>query len=395
MGVRHGSGMLYRYLAGEAVKKKQKKIAGLGAGALIAALIACVFLVGLMFWQFSSPVKSFENQGDVSFEKGDYAGALHLWRTVVNYTGGSEHLYKKLGMAHLKLSHLDQAEACFEKALAKSPEDIEVQKELIQIALIKGDLGKAENMLFALMADHNANTTLLTLSGDLFMFRGKFEKAQAEYTKAVRLSGGLIRIKLKQAICFFEQGNRIKAEKLVAQCLGDGIKAAMDLMLLADYYILDEKDAKAEWAILGAIDADPGNLEIKIRLCRFYRLIGFKKKAAAYLAQLARDYPDNPDFKVELADVYLSLQNMVDAESLMDALTPMEEKVFGYHLVMGKYWLLKGMYSHAVSYLKTALEKNYGLVSAHFMLGVAYLAGGQAKLAEKSPDGCPNVRTRS
>jgi tetratricopeptide (TPR) repeat protein len=50
----------------------------------------------------------------------------------------------------------------------------------------------------------------------------------------------------------------------------------------------------------------------------------------------------------------------------------------------GKFWLFKGRYSHAVSYLKTALDKDYGLLSAHYLLGVAYFAGGQSKLAEKA-----------
>nr|WP_246293809.1 tetratricopeptide repeat protein [Desulfobacter latus] len=44
--------------------------------------------------------------------------------------------------------------------------------------------------------------------------------------------------------------------------------------------------------------------------------------------------------------------------------------------------MFRGRYSHAESYLKTALEKNNGLVSAHYLLGITYLAGGQSKLAE-------------
>ncbi len=68
---------------------------------------------------------------------------------------------------------------------------------------------------------------------------------------------------------------------------------------------------------------------------------------------------------------------MTEAQALLEQLARTSKDTPGYQLLMGKLWLFKGRYSHAVSYLKTALDKNYNLGSAHYLLGVAYFAGGQ------------------
>ena len=63
-----------------------------------------------------------------------------------------------------------------------------------------------------------------------------------------------------------------------------------------------------------------------------------------------------------LADFYLSLEDMAGAENLLDQLAQVNRDAPGYHLLMGKFWLFKGRYSHAVSYLKTALDKRNNFV---------------------------------
>ncbi len=366
------------------VKQKRKKIALLGTGLLISVLIAAVILAGLVFYQFSNPAASFEQKGNLAFESGDYAVALQYWINAKDYSQDPSELYRKIGNVYLKLSNLDQAEASFKKVLEKVPRSPDIQKQVIRIALARGDIIGAEKILAGLGDRVQDDSELMTLSGDLCLLQGDPERGRVSYETAAALSPDKIRPRLKLAICLVELEQQFEADKIVTQCRGDGIRNAMDLMLLADYYQLTEDDKRAERSILRAIESDPGNLGFKTRLCRFYRLAGMRDEAGGYLMSLVQEYPDNTGFRMMLADHYLSVQDMDAAELMLSDLKQTKAAEFGYHLLMGKFWLFKGRYSHAVSYLKNALEKNYGLVSAHYLLGVAYFAGGQTKLGENA-----------
>lgn len=366
------------------MKRKHKKIAIACTGFLAAALLAGALVGGLFIWEFANPRVPFEIKGDQAFERGDYADALQYWIKAKDRSGQHGHLYTKMGAVYLKLSNLDRAERCFQKALEKNPEDVDIQQHIIRIALFRGDTAAAKNLLSKLFERHSLDPVLLMLSGDLAMLQAKFKRAEAAYEKAAALLPNPIRPRLKLAICFQEQKKTFEAEKMVALCRTQGIKSPMNLMLAADYYALAGDNPKAERSLLMAVDAEPGNLEFKTRLCLFYRVTGKVKKAAAYLKKLIVGYPENTEFKMMLTDFYLSLEDMAGAENLLKQLAQASKDASGYHLLMGKFWLFKGRYSHAVSYLKTSLDKDSGLVSAHYLLGVAYFAGGQSKLAEKA-----------
>nr|WP_321399920.1 tetratricopeptide repeat protein [uncultured Desulfobacter sp.] len=366
------------------MKPKSRKIAIAFIGVLVSALLAGILVGGLFIWEYANPRVSFEIKGDQAFERGDYTGALQYWMNAKDQSGQSGRLYAKMGSAYFKLSNLDRAEICFKKALKKNPENVDIQQHIIRIALVRGDKETAGELLSKLLECHDSNPDLLMLSGDLAMLKAQFKTAETAYEKAGTLLPGRIRPRLKLAICLQKQKKIFEAEQLVTLCRAQDIKDAMDLMLVADYYALAGDDTKAERYILMAVDSDPGNLEIKTRLCLFYRVTGQVKKAAAYLKELMVEHPENTGFKMMLADFYLTLEDLAGAENLLEQLAQTSKDEPGYHMLMGKFWLFKGRYSHAVSYLKTALEKSYGLVSAHYLLGVAYFAGGQSKLAEKS-----------
>ncbi|MDD4272843.1 MAG: tetratricopeptide repeat protein [Desulfobacter postgatei] len=364
--------------------RKRKKTAVAATGVLISALMTGILVGCFLIWEFGMPQDHFENQGDQAFERGDYADALQYWLRAKELVGQSGRVYAKMGAVYLKLSNLDQAEICFKKVLEKNPEDVDTQQQIIRIALVRGDTAAAGNLLSKRLKNHDSDPVLFMLSGDLAMLQTEFKTAEAAYEKAAALLPGQIRPRLKLAICFHQQKKAFEAEKMVTLCRTQGIKTPMDLMLAADYYALAGDDTRAERYLLMAVDSDPGDLEFKTRLCLFYRVAGKLEKAAAYLKKLIAEYPENTGFKMMLADFYLAIEDMAGAEKLLDQLAQASRDTPGYHLLMGKFWLFKGLYSHAVSYLKTALDTDYGLLSAHYLLGVAYFAGGQSKLAEKA-----------
>ena len=366
---------------------KKKKVIRLGGALLISVIISGMVLAGIIFYQYSDQLDGkailFEQDGDDAYTDKAYAKALRHWLNIPEEARTAV-LCGKIGTAYLKLSNLDQATLFFEMALKKNPLDMAVQKEVIRISLFKGNMAKAEKTLSELKDRAASEPEVLVLSGDLFLLKGDLERAKMDYTLAMDFSPGKIRPKIKLAICLLQQQNKIEAEKIMTDVLSHPLKKTSDLMLAADYYILADDTLKAEKFIQKAVQTDPGNMDIKIRLCRFYRSTGMPAKAEQYLKILAAQYPDNAGFKLMSADICLSRLDVGGAQEWLDKANELKGDDTGYHLLMGKLWMSQGRYSHAVSHLKTALEKNYGLVSAHYLLGITYLAGGQSKLAETS-----------
>jgi len=364
---------------------KKKRVIKLGGVFLFSVIVSGMVLAGIIIYPFSGQgdgkAVCLEQDGDDAYAENAYAKALQCWLTIPE-DARTAVLCAKIAATYLKLADLDQATLFFEMALKKNPLDMMAQKQVIRISLLNGNMDTAEKMLSSLKDRAASETEVLMLSGDLSLLKGDLERAKMDYTLAMDFSPGEIRPKIKLAICLAQLNNKLQAEKIMTDVLSHQLKRTCDLMLVADYYVLADDISRAEGFIHKAVQADPGDLDIKIRLCRFYMSTGMPDKAKPYLRMLASQYPDNAGFRLMSADICLSHLDMDGAQEWLDKARELKGDDTGYQLLMGKFWMFRGRYSHAVSHLKTALERNYGLVSAHYLLGIAYLAGGQRKLAE-------------
>ncbi|MCP3898140.1 MAG: tetratricopeptide repeat protein, partial [Desulfobacteraceae bacterium] len=159
-----------------------------------------------------------------------------------------------------------------------------------------------------------------------------------------------------------------------------------NLLLLSDYYFLLNNYNKAEKTILIAVKKHPDSQILNIRLAQFYLQAEMQKKALKTLLKLEENHPDNVRFKLMLADLYLSDMQVSKAENMLEKLKGVldEGSITDYNLLLAKCCLYKYQISYAVSYLKKVISKEPMLLSARYLLGIAYFAGDQVKLAEKS-----------
>lgn len=331
-----------------------------------------------------------EAQGDRAFETSDYKQAVRFWIKALgkgNDPSVKPGLYHKLGKAYLNLAQINPAEKAFEQAIKINPLAHEIQLDLVRILMLKGENAAALKKLDLLKDKLEKNADFLSLYGDFLMGSNEFQQAVHMYQQAALLAKDKVRPTLKLAICLFQAGETDRAENLISfieKNENQNPMVPLDLLLLSDYYVLVEDFARAEACMAGALENDPGNITLKIRLCQFYLTTGMQDKAEKTLVQLEEAYPEDVRFKLMLADLYLSELEMDQAEEMLKNAENTGQSPFEHSLLMGKFWLFKGKTSYAVSYLKNAIEGRPGLVSAHYLLGIAYFAGGQDKLAEKS-----------
>jgi hypothetical protein len=100
------------------------------------------------------------------------------WRELIEYVErqgpiSDSNVLRQLGRAHAMLGHVDEAEECYKKALAKAPLDVDCRYLLVQLYLKRGRVGDAEveclrilNVSDSIPEAHMAYAIVLEKRGD-------------------------------------------------------------------------------------------------------------------------------------------------------------------------------------------------------------------------------------
>jgi tetratricopeptide (TPR) repeat protein len=350
-------------------------------------VLTVVFIFILLF--FGCDLKdnnTLETKGDHAYKQKLYKSATKFWKKAIDKHPNNALLYEKIGKAFLKLSNIDLAEKFLNQSVQIDPEKSDIQKELIKILMIKGDSAGALKKMREFGNLFDKDPDYYILRGDFYMISGNFQKAELSYRKAMLMSDESIRASIKLALSLKASENSSEAENIIVKVIQEQITEPLNLLLLSDYYFLSNSLKKAEDCILNAIKRSPESQIFYIRLAQFYLQATMREKALKTLLILEEKYPDNIRFKLMLADFYLTNMQICQAEKMLNKLKSIigEDLKTNYNLLMGKCFLYKHQIPYAVSYLKTATNEQPLLLSARYLLGIAYFAGGQLKLAEKS-----------
>ncbi len=329
---------------------------------------------------------AFEKQGDMAFMHGDFHKAVKFWKKAVKEQPFNSILHSKTGNAFLKLSMIDKAEDCFKQSVKINPGNLKAQKKLIRILLIQGDNAGALEKMNKLKTLFDKDLDYYILRGDFFMIADDLHSAEQQYNTAVNLQENNTRARLKLALCLMALKKDKYAESIAANVAVKEVTDPFNLLLLSDYYILSNRLDLAEMTIKTAVKAYPDSRMLTVRLVQFYLQAMMKEKALKTLEILEKKYPDTVRFKLMIADFYLSEMNLACAEKILNQSKSLlnESSRTSYNLLMGKYFLYTHQIPYAISFFKTAVKARPLLFSAQYLLGIAYFAGDQARLAEKS-----------
>ncbi|MCP4118742.1 MAG: tetratricopeptide repeat protein [Desulfobacteraceae bacterium] len=349
---------------------------------LIIAIFVCI-VWGMTHRDCKKP--SMEEQGDIFYAQGNYTQSIILWKGALTADTDNIQLMKKIANGFLRLAKLRQAEAFFEKILSINFNDIGSHMELFRICLLKNDLPGAEKRCTLLKKMAVFHPELDILQGDFFVLTNQPGKAEAYYRKAFDSAMGSGRILLKLATCLVVLEKKTEAYQLFALAEKIENRSTSFLLQMADFCLVADEAEKVEAYLLEAVALEPGDLWLKNRLAQFYLSAGKPEKAENILKVLVDADPENVQFNLMLADLHISLNRIEMAGKIISDMGGfIREPVADYELLQGKYWLYKGNPVYAATYLKTAVSIIPGSSLAHYLLGMAYLLGGQNQLAENS-----------
>ncbi len=131
--------------------------------------------------------------GNSCLELGEYQTAEASWQRLAQINSHSARAHLQLGNLYLSFGqkeffNLDSAEAEFQKALRINQEETGPVLRLGQIALIRGDLPKAQNYFDAVIATNFKSVEAHFLNGYIAWKAGNASKAKKLFSEAIKFS---------------------------------------------------------------------------------------------------------------------------------------------------------------------------------------------------------------
>ncbi len=351
---------------------------------IIKTIIVFLCFLSLYACRERAPLSA-EVKGNIAFSNHAYKKAVQYWSYSLDKFPEKKYLVYKIGNAYLKLADINLALEYFEKSEKFFPKNLSIKKDIIRIFLIKGFIVKAQEKLESISIPIKSDAGLCILKGDILLFQGNYKEAENYYKEAVFLSKGLPKAYLKLAFCLNSKGKKAEAAEIILKIIQENKEIGSDdAVLLSDYLFDIGKYEAAEKYLLKALEIKKDAHSYKIYLCEFYIKTKQKEKAVKNLITFCKKYPENIKFHLMLADLFLSEHNMTKAYEVLESVKKIGINSYDYNLIFGKYWLFQGNAGRAIACLKAACDEKPYLFSGYYMLGLAYFANGQKKLAENS-----------
>lgn len=323
-------------------------------------------------------------KGDTAFARREYTKAANIWTSAHQKNPENIMVMQKLGSVYVKLGRIERAKHFLKKAVEVSPDAVNAHLELARLNILTLDFTEAEATINVLDKQGFEDPELSLLKADVYLMKQQADNAEVNYRKAVIESKDSIKALLKLAIFLKSENRDQEADEIFNIVIANTIENTQLFLLMADYYLLDDKPGLAESSILSAINLEPEEIGLKYYLLNYY-ITAEKNDNAVFLIKKMLEFHDDELLWMTLADIYLLKHRFQDAEAILDKLNErIKEKNAEFELLKGKFWLYSGKPVFATSHLKNALRLKPGLTNTYYLLGLTHLINGKAKLSENS-----------
>ncbi len=185
-------------------------------------------------------------EGDVHFERREYAQALSTWEKALSIRPETHVLYGKIGRTYLRLADIDRAKEAFQQAIRLGPEALDVRLELAKLHLLSRDLAAAEESRKALVKLGVNDPALHEFDGDLKIMTYLLDDAALSYRKALDIDPGYQPARIKLAICKLSQGRIEEADRIFRTVATLEAKSPVVMLQIGHYWIADNVLAEAD-----------------------------------------------------------------------------------------------------------------------------------------------------
>lgn len=353
----------------------------------LAAYVCVSFLLCLLFVACSeTPEKKYHRlnqQAEQYLSIKEYSKALAVWDKIPTSQRNSPEIYRKIGETNLKLGEFYKALQAFQEVLRLQPESWEIWLVAAQIHLALYEIAEAEMIWEKIQTALNTSEATI-FHGDLLAAKRKFPESCREYEKVLAVDPHNLKAMARLALAHLGQNQTEIAQENINTLENIHPQSEEIRLQIANYWILRGESRKAENYFQSIIQENPENLGLHLRQAEFYLDSGQYDKTITILGNLLQKGPDNRFFKKMFIETLLLNRNLDKAGDILKDLEAGEDNDLDFSLLKGKYHLINLEYNIAVSQFQSVLEKEPNLPMAHYLLSLAYLAGGQNQLGQKS-----------
>jgi tetratricopeptide (TPR) repeat protein len=320
--------------------------------------------------------------GHKAFKERSYNQAIKDWSQALRAEPNNMKIAFKLAVAFQNKGRLDESIRLLMQIISKADAPIDAYILLIQNLILSRDINEVENVIKIINKRKLNDYKLLTIDGDFKTLTGRLSEGEKLYLKAIKRHPENADSYFKLAANLVVQKEIENAHKYYkhALCLGNE-KSAKFWLHKAEFLTLTGQTDDAEVALQEALKREPKSQFVKIKIAQLYKAMN-KYDAILDLFKDKEIVPESDETKKIVVEALL---NINDIEAAYSALMKRQHSIDDDWLVLwGKYYLLVGDATSAVSSLAMANEQKPRDTNILYMLALGYLAGNKFNLAQRT-----------
>ena len=222
-------------------------------------------------------------------------------------------------------------------------------------------------------------------AGHIESLMERYREGEALYREAIAIDGNRPDAYFHLAANLTAQNKKSLADEYYKKALGFGDVNTTDFLLnKAQYLILNDDIGGAKGTFEQALNKEPDNVYIQLNIAHLFLAAKQYRDLYLFFGAEAGIEKQNPAIQKLVADALMNIEQWDQAHAILQHHDRSTE--YDWLLLTGKYHLLKGNYTLAISYLESALGQRTDDPKCYNLLAMAYLAAGKINLAKQDMD---------
>ncbi|MDA0738723.1 MAG: tetratricopeptide repeat protein [Nitrospirae bacterium] len=370
--------------------------------------------------QMSAEEKKAEHvtRGQAYFTEEKYREALIEYKNVVQIDPKDAGAHYQLALIHMKLGGMTELQAAFGE-LAKSvdldPSNQDAQIKLSEFYLMTRQPEKARQHADIVLASAPQDPKGHLLRGRSLIIEKEFNQGVEEFQQAIELDADNVNTYIDLAKAYIGMKDTEAAFDTLNQGLAKHPKSVELILALGDISLVTGKADDAEAQYRKAIELDPENEALSIKLARFYQFLRKWEQAEETLLLNVKNHPQSDVAQVQMGEFYVYLgqrdkaithfQQALDlkpesesaqekiityyldggqieqAEPLIQAILEKDKKNLLGRVTNARVKVMKGTVAEAIADLQRVVKEEPRMAIAHHYLGVAFAANNDGAQA--------------
>ena len=291
-----------------------------GFRCLVTLLIAATLMAGCHM-DPNARKQRYLASGNRYSAQGKYREAVIQYANALKIDKAYPDAHYALALAYEHLGQYTPAYSELMRTVELQPTNYSARIDLGKLLLASGKPDDAQAQADAVMAAQPKNPELYALLSEIALKRGLRDQALAFMQHAVALDPN--RAGFHEQIAMLQAGDPAKASSVEAElkkAVALDPKSANAKLLLAAFYVQNNRWAEAEQVSRDAVATDPKSIMVRQSLAEVFLKQGNEAKAEEVLRQASHDLADNPQGVQILADYYVRTGQIEKAKAELASL---------------------------------------------------------------------------